>query len=306
MARRKKPPLFELARETRAHGARFSGGGAASVVVEPSRRAPANVHHEPEPQPRAPLPAPTMGASAAESAAGDWRRWITPGRTMRVPVGYIFLAAAALLTATLASYMFGFRRGGVARERELVALRADAAVRGPAKDPLLADQNAQRPPVAPTNTRAGGEIDAAEAASALGPLVAGTTAPNAPSSAEPASKPAASRDPLVIEDSTRVPLAAGLNYYIIDRLRPDEALAAARYLRLHGVEAAVFSTRILFPGDSSSLRLVVALKGFAPGEVSSPESKTYASRIREIGRRWRAEENGVSDFSTMYAAKYQP
>lgn len=88
-----------------------------------------------------------------------------------------------------------------------------------------------------------------------------------------------------------------MNYYIVDRLRPDEALAAARYLRLHGVEAVVL------PSDSAALRLVVAMRPFGPGEVSSAASKSYASRIHEIGRRWIAEDSGVSDFSTMYASK---
>ncbi|RMD65505.1 MAG: hypothetical protein D6824_02530 [Planctomycetota bacterium] len=111
---------------------------------------------------------------------------------------------------------------------------------------------------------------------------------------------AATADPLVIEDEALDPREPGMNYYVVDRLRPDEAVAAARYLRLHGIEAVVL------PSDSPRLRLVVALRPFAPGQVSSPESKAYAARIREIGRRWKTQDGGVSDFSTMYAAKHQP
>jgi len=258
MARRKKPPLFELAREARLRAS----------------AAPA--------QPRAPEPV----EQALETSAG--LRWLAPGRTVRVPVGYLFLAGAVFVAGLIGAYVFGYTRGGAAREQQLLALRSQPQ---PAADPLLADRAVDAQPTqAPAEQVA--SINQGPSLSDLGPT---------PMAAQPAdAPPSVVADPLVIEDAALDPREPGMNYYVVDRLRPNEAVEAARYLRLHGIEAVVL------PSDSPSLRLVVALRPFAPGKVSSPESKAYAARIREIGRRWKTQDGGVSDFSTMYAAKHQP
>lgn len=118
-----------------------------------------------------------------------------------------------------------------------------------------------------------------------GPASAGTSpAPNpqspAPSSADP-----------------RVP---GYNYFCLATMPPKfraEADRAVVFLQRNRVDAAVFSV------DNHWLQ-VVALRGF--DTASSQQAKDYQSLLRSLGRSWKAEHRGWSDWSDLYAVKYQP
>ena len=55
-----------------------------------------------DPEPATPSSQPQTGGST---------NWLSPGRTIRVPIGYLFLAAAALILLVVFVYMFGFQHG---------------------------------------------------------------------------------------------------------------------------------------------------------------------------------------------------
>ncbi|MFA7236543.1 MAG: hypothetical protein WC058_06745 [Phycisphaeraceae bacterium] len=96
------------------------------------------------------------------------------------------------------------------------------------------------------------------------------------------------------------PRVPGYNYFCLATMPPRyraEADRAVAFLQRNRVDAAVFSV------DNHWLQ-VVALRGF--DTASSPQAKDYQSLLRSLGRSWKAEHRGWSDWSDLYAVKYQP
>ncbi|MHB1158605.1 MAG: hypothetical protein ACYC26_17410 [Phycisphaerales bacterium] len=96
------------------------------------------------------------------------------------------------------------------------------------------------------------------------------------------------------------PRVPGYNYFCLATMPPKyraEADRAVAFLQRNRVDAAVFSV------DNHWLQ-VVALRGF--DTASSPQAKDYQSLLRSLGRSWKAEHRGWSDWSDLYAVKYQP
>ncbi len=62
---------------------------------------------------------PRSTKPVAEPESHTWS-WLSAGRTIRVPVGYLFLATALILVAVIVSFTLGYGRG----QREAEAARA--------------------------------------------------------------------------------------------------------------------------------------------------------------------------------------
>ncbi len=94
------------------------------------------------------------------------------------------------------------------------------------------------------------------------------------------------------------PRQDGLNYWVLAHYRQAEAERFLAFLWSRQVEAAAFRRH------NSGLFQVVALKGFAPGELRDAAEK-YRQQLLALGRVWRDQHRG-SDLSRngIYLEKY--
>lgn len=233
------------------------------------------------------------GASSRSSAPSDpgggpgW--WQMGARTVRLPVGYLFVAAGLALALTVVGYFIGYKRA----EQDARAQRAreGQALVDSSLDPLNVGAGAPLAQTGQTQSPAGSS----------GP--GGARTPSQTQTQQPSSGQAApSQTPpppgVRPSDLERDPRVSGLNYLIIARLGPDEARKAAAYLQANGVDVAVV------PTGSDRFREVIATRGFPAGEVTGPERQRLEARIKELGRLYRLQERGPTDFSDMYPRRF--
>jgi len=211
-------------------------------------------------------------------------------RTLRIPVGYVIVAGGLALALAVLAYMIGFKRAEAKAEADRArAVQEQLEVVDPLTAPVMGGSTGA--PTGGTGSPSGGQrLATRPPASPQGPSAspagdkAGSSTQTAPSLN---TTPGLERDP-------RVP---GLNYWVVARLGPDEARKAAAYLQASGVNVAVIET------GSSKFREVIAADGFE-GSGSGPEAARIKSRILELGRLYRVQEKGPTDFSDMYARKF--
>ncbi len=221
-------------------------------------------------------PTPPVITGAAKPAAPTGGNWFSPGRTIRMPVGYVILSCGLVLGLLVAVYMMGFR-GGEKREHAKVAESLSrTAVDSPGLatvDPLI-DQKQQNghsvlgsggTPAPGTGTRGNRPSAAAN----------GTTGPvrTAPPSDWGAVMP--QKDPRI----------KGLNYYILMETNESGAVRLAEFFRSYGVE-----TYAVPVANKSDRRKVIALPGFDAANLNSKEKKDFEAKIVSIGVRWKAAE----------------
>ena len=218
-----------------------------------------------EPQPQSPSPQPDA-----------------PARTLRVPVGYVFVAAGVLVLLLATSYGIGFNRG----EHSGRQLRA---------------QDQQE--VLERQTRMSAVSEVSEPGGALAPVPnsipestrteLGSGFRDVRSSATEANPPSAPVSALV--DQREV----GLNYYVIDHPSQAKAEQLVAFCLDNGLQARLTTTL----GGGAK---VYVLPGFGAGEGRNPEIMRLLDQIREVGIRWkRLAPRQNSDFSTRYAEKYK-
>lgn len=207
----------------------------------------------------------------AEPAAGLFN-WA--GRTIRVPAGYLFVVAAVIVAAALLGYVIGFGRAerlaeaDAARRAQQAAAIADPLTEAPITLELTAP-SPERPAPAGRDR---------ETAAAAAPA-------ESDSPAEAATDPA---DP-------RLP---GLNYYVIVRALPAEGERLVAWLGERGVRAMAEPV-------SGGLVKVIVLEGFPRGQASSARALAFREHLRELGRRWKRDQRGSSDFSDLYLEKHE-
>jgi len=257
--RRNGPVLFELLREKQRTG--------KPRVEEAPPPPPPTVHAAPARKPvsRSPVePEPDDDAPP---------HWLSPGRTVRIPVGYFFIGVAILIVAFVGGLAIGHQRGAAVSRAEIASLKEQTL--GPVNDPVLDPDPVERTsPVAP----------------AARPQERRTQTPQA--RRDPAS--ASGEGPLVGADPRR----EGLNYLIIAREDPDTALRAGRFLERRGVSVAVFPD----PGNPR-FHLVVSQEGFPRGTLSSEEAIRLKQEVLRLGKIWARDERGPSDFDDAYFFK---
>jgi hypothetical protein len=214
-------------------------------------------------------PRPAAPPPAQEEPSGSG--WLSPGRTVRMPIGYLLLGAAIAVVALVGSFTIGYGRG-------------EADARAEADRTWLAanQQNLAVPPP---------EIPAQRARQ------------TAPPSARPAQEPTAapsssSRAPAGWGPIESDPREAGKNYFILVHTQREPALRFARFCRDNGVEAYVVRP------NNSSLYKVLALPGYAPGGRSAPFVTELERRIEAVARKWKAQVNARDDI-VHYLEKFE-
>ncbi len=223
----------------------------------------------------------TDGARAAYSAkapgSGGLSWWQMGSRTLRIPVGYVIIAVGLAFVLAVVGYLVGYnRRDAIAKadqERQRI-------------------NNAQLDMVDPLNAPTGGPVGTK--AASTNPPVQPVTRP--PQQAAPP-RQATGGQQEVPAGLDRDPRVVGMNYWVIARLGPDEARRAAAFLMANGVTVAIVET------NSERFREIIAAAGFE-GSGNSPEAARLKSRVLELGRLYRVQEKGPTDFSDMYARKY--
>jgi hypothetical protein len=184
-----------------------------------------------------------------------------------MPVGYAFFLAAAVLGLFALGWALG-HRSAVNKAREEQAARAASEFEGPGPTRDLYGSNAPAQPSPPV-------VDQRQA----------------PRQSSVPQRP-------IVPD--RDPREAGLNYYIVDRYDPATAARAVEFLRASGMDV------VALPDENPTFHLIVALPGFPRGSLSSPEAKAVGDQIRRLGRVWKQQQRGPSDFSSCYLKKYEP
>lgn len=240
--------------------------------------------------PRA-APAPSASTGASESKGGDW---FSPGRSIRVPVGYLIplvLLAAALLVG---AYATGYQ----ARKAEDRRVQSAAAAREMMGlvDPLNEPPPPQTRRAAETPTRSTAvpvTQSPSRTASTSGTQPRRTEAPSALPT-----QPAKQGGVLTVTGKGDDPRQPGLNYLIAATLPPDEALKAANFLNSRGLEIAVV------PADNPSLRWVVVLQGVAAKDLGGSAARGLEQRLQVLGREYRQVLKGPTVFNDPWWKKH--
>ncbi|MHC4976932.1 MAG: hypothetical protein ACYTF7_10065 [Planctomycetota bacterium] len=259
MAKRGAPTLLELSKRY--------------PPTEPSMGRPRaqRVPHKQKPERPAPSP------SRDESVDGEG---FSLPPSVRIPTGYLFVAAATIVALIMGGYLVGFNRGSAnersARGQEIARDLDSQTVR----DPLV-----RTAPLNPTLLQASPDDG--------GDQIAATTEPSISEDGG-----ASLTEAIVAIAPDTDPRVPGMNYYIIARDLPDEAVRAATYLRQNGIQASAL------PTGRPDRKLVVAMEAFASGQTSSQVARDLKASIQEAGRLWKRDHRGTTDFSDCYLARY--
>ncbi|MHC4126795.1 MAG: hypothetical protein ACYTE6_11790 [Planctomycetota bacterium] len=206
----------------------------------------------------------------AEPPPPETAAWgsLSPGRTVRLPIGYLLLAAAVILVAVVVAFTVGYGRGQDRTKTEF-------------EQQWLAS-NEQTVVVPPP-----------EAVGAAPPR----PAPARPEPADTTGAEPARGTPewgQILSD----PREAGKNYFVLIHTRRESAVRFAEFSREHGVEAYVIRAKNL------SLYKVVALPGYGRGERSADFVLALERRIEEVARKWKLQVNPRDELS-HYPEKYE-
>ena len=210
-----------------------------------------------------------------EASPEEMGRWLSPGRTVRFPIGYLFIAGALIGGLVIGTYIFGYRRGeqtaGAGYEESLLTLaRRSEEMR--TRDPLVVPGRV----VETSESVAGGAVDRPEAAALPPALDSGTGGQ-------------------IFHDPRR----PGLTYFVLVETVVEGAERLARYCRGHGLEAYVVGD------DTRRFRKVIALPGFDPSQRSSHEVKVLEAQIHSVGDQWKNHERGATDLRDAYPSLYR-
>ncbi|MCH8153478.1 MAG: hypothetical protein IH830_14030 [Planctomycetes bacterium] len=202
--------------------------------------------------------------------AGQSLGWLSPGRTVRLPVGYLLLGSAAGIVLLIIAYMVGYTRAervvGADLERDLLVRDQEALRVGPPQDSMAKRYEGFTPPVV-----------RAEAAKALETFPGDADRPSAwPDRWGP-----------ILSD----PRQPEHNYFVLIHTRRDSALRLARFCREQGLEAYVVQAK------NVSLYRVIALPGYTRGQRDSDEVRALERRIVEAARKWKLQVNPRDDLA---------
>ncbi len=209
---------------------------------------------------------------------------IKPGRTIRVPMGYLFFAIAGVIALIFGGYMLGYaQRDRLAEQDKLRALTSDdpdGTGGGSIADPLNRGGSEQN---TPNRSNVGGSTQQVN---------------NNGSTQNPSRTGSPLENVWFVRDGVRDPRETGLNYFILATNYPwDEAERAALYLGQNGVGAVVY------PSSRSDRWNLSTRRGFEGGTFRDQEAQDLVERIKQIGEWFQSTERGATDFDDLYPAR---
>jgi hypothetical protein len=258
--------------------------GAQPALYEMMRSRPTATPNDAAPVVRAPasVPAPEPVAFDSEDlapvqpspTAAAIVDLLRPGRTLRLPVGYVFLGVAALIALVLVAYVIGNRQGHNARDAELAENFGSPMITPRVNDPLTLE--AQEP-----SPDGGGS-----ALPGSGSRGGGSGTPRTAANS-------ASWGPVEPKGDPR---QKGVNYFILAETTPQGALRLAEFCRANGLESYVVAGK-------NARRRVIAFPGYQ-GSRLDPAVKALEDRIHAIGDKYKTESKGETNMRDAYPSRY--
>ena len=257
--------------------------------AQPARQQPAApTPHRPPPtasapasQAAAPRPvtvAPTAFTAADEEPENDRVLGLTPGSRLNIPVGFAFIALAIVIAALLGAYMLGYTKMQklAQAEKDREAVQEGSGIIDPTAQPL-------RVPIDPAPNR----------------VQTPANTPRQPVAAPPTEQPQPAGARVIFAKSPKEdPRKVGLNYPTVATLPIKEATAAAEYLVSKG------HPTVVAPSTSDSrLFTVVPLIGLERDGYQK-NSEAAARTLRELGRAFKRDLKGATDFNDLYWKKF--
>jgi hypothetical protein len=208
---------------------------------------------------------------------------------VRVPVGYLLLAVAAVVLLLAIVYMAGYWRGGRAMRADYDARYLESQGESDstrwARDPLTepddgeAGRPQRRPPGSPSSETAGEQTAAGERGAAEGGL----------------SRPRSAWGPVESD-----PRQVGRWYLVLAETQPEGARRLARYCRDQGLEAYVVVSH-----NNPARRCVIVLPGLTSDAMSDPRERPLRERVYEVGDAWQAAHHGERNLRDAYLHLYE-
>lgn len=187
-------------------------------------------------------------------------------RSIRVPLGFLWVIGVLVLLMLVVAYAFGHGRGKAAGFQEGVRQQLDDTMvrqtAGQVRDPLLS-------PPPPTADR-----------------------PSEPVAAAATPLPAA---------STGDPRQKGLFYFV---LVTDPSEAGGRAL-VEFCRAADLDAHLVFDNNGKSRKVIVLPALASSAARSSREGRDLEARIKAVGRRWQAKAKGNRNFDDTYLVQHR-
>lgn len=221
-----------------------------------------------------PVADPEPATPSSQPQTGDSINWLSPGRTIRVPIGYLFLAAAALILLVVFVYMFGFQHGERSTQLQFGDLADGTA---PARSPAIAQD-----PMARDTGPAG--AGSAQLAGSQPAAVRSNTA-----------WAVTNRDLWGVPRSD--PREAGLNYFVLIHTQQANAIKLAKFCRAESLEAYVVKAK------NMDQYQVIVLPGYSRGAREDQQIIALERTIKQVTRKWKLRVNSRDDLS-YYPVRY--
>ncbi len=305
---KKGPALYELIQQQAQRSRPTSVVTRPAVPVKPERAAPPSgpptgappiAHH---PAASKPAPSPQTYAGKADTApmSNPHDSWLSQGKTYRIPAGYIVMAVILLVLLPIVSYSIGFQvsknQHAAAQTKESLdqysKINDPTLANNQARSATLPQSNPANNPTTTTNSPAGSS-PANTGANRPIDLAAGSTPQNTPAAGPIQGVKLGSGDP----DRRTV----GLNYYILASfLQTEEADRAVDFFAANGVAVMRQAP------NNRGLCTLVALEGFPSGDTQSQRARDYKATLLKLGREYKRNHRGGTDFSDLYLKKHRP
>ncbi len=245
--------------------------------------APAPRHVVPQPAPRPVAVAPTTYQPVEDDEpASDKVLGITPGSRLNIPVGFAFVAIALVIAAVIAAYSLGYNK----MEQQAAKEKASELQR---QNQGIVDPTATNVPTLTSGTDPTAQ-----------PTTASATRPAPkPQPPAPEAKPAPAAKVTVVKSPKEDPRKPGLNYPTVATLPIKEATAAAEYLVSKG-----YPTILAPSSNDSRLFTVVPLIGLER-ENYQKSSEAEARKLRDLGRAFKRDQKGATDFNDLFWKKFE-
>lgn len=269
--RRSDPALYELFKKD------ISPRAVASSVPTPAAEPISVQQPQPQPQQASGL-IEDQEDITADTPSTEGFSWFSPGSSLRVPIGYIFLSIAVVLVIVIGTFTFGHLRGGQEKEREFGdfgSLNSNTNSPLIAQDPMGQDS----PPIIMGGAEGNADI------STINDL-SNDTAGFGNSSANSQ-----------WGDIESDPRQEGYNYYILIHTTKANAWKLAKFCRDDEIRAYIVK-----PGRSNQYQVFV-LPGYLRGGSDSAEIIQLKSRLKAVTRKWNLHINSRDDLS-YYPERY--
>jgi hypothetical protein len=241
------------------------------------------------------------GASSRGGRDGAHEEGVAPGKGLVLPWPALLGGAGVLVAVVAVIAMLAFNAGAKREREQLLPQDGDAPILGNGRQERIGEQ-----PEDPLNARDAGR-GVAGMGGGRGAKEGASRAGGSDGSAG-ATRGSGGSGTLSVFGVD--PREQGKNYLVIERLMFDDAMAAAQFLTDNGVPSVVVAPEGVEVSDLQQqprgIWLVVAREGFTRDEfrASGPRADEIKSAVVKLGRRWKQDHKGTTNFANCYWNKF--